>query len=479
MRIEDVWPEWKAEKKIGRGSYGTVYKCFKEENGEKVYSAIKVISVPGDDVELMSSPSLEHMSAEQSKVYYREIMDDFLHEIEILESLRGHPNIVRIDDSKIVEDPDQVGWHLFIRMELLTDFNTYSCDRVFTEKDVIKLASDLANALKACAAKNIVHRDIKPENIFVDESVTFKLGDFGVAKHLECTQTAMSRKGTPNYMAPEVLSAQQGDSRADIYSLGIVMYQLLNNNRFPFMDPNKQFITHSERERAFKRRSEQGEQIPDLLHISPDLNAVVRKATQFKKEDRFRNINEFANALNRLNKKEKAEEVRRIGWTNAAAVSRSAAPHLSGKSDNGYYPHLRNRSNDEQSDQRLKRTQDSSRPGLPTSPIENETASSCSERGCCTLLDLTNHKLYSLTDVCILIGRSPGCDLVLPSSTVSRRHAVLLLNKNGWTVDDAGSTFGTFLNGTKVTKPHTLFDGDVLQLGNVRLRFNAEKTNNK
>ena len=319
MKVEDVWRDWQIEKKIGRGSYGTVYKCFKEENGERVYSAIKVISVPGDDVELQSSGSLERMTVEQSKAFYKEIIDSFMQEISILESLKGHPNIVRIDEFKMIED-EHVGWHLFIRMELLTDFNTYSCDRTFTEKDVIKMATDLGNALKACAEKNIVHRDIKPENIFVDENGTFKLGDFGVAKQLERTETAMSRKGTYNYMAPEVLNAQKGDSRADIYSLGIVMYQLLNNNRLPFLDPNKQFITHSERDKAFKRRTIDGEKLPELPNVSPELNAIIARATQFKKEDRFKSIDEFNSAISVLSNKGKSAKVRAMKWSRKRKV---------------------------------------------------------------------------------------------------------------------------------------------------------------
>lgn len=315
MKIEDVWQEWIVEKKIGRGSYGTVYKCFKEENGERIYAAIKVISVPGDDVELQSNGSLEHMTAEQSKTYYKEIVDGFVREISILESLKGHPNIVRVDDSVIAEDENGIGWHLFIRMELLTDFNTYSCDKSFSEKDVIKMAVDLGNALKACAEQNIIHRDIKPENIFVDENGTFKLGDFGVAKQLKHTQTALSRKGTLNYMAPEVLNAQVGDSRTDIYSLGIVMYQLLNHNRLPFLDPNKQFITHSEREKAFKRRTISGEKLHELQNVSSELNAIVLKATQFKKEDRFRTIEEFTDALDLLVGKKKSAKIRRLRWS--------------------------------------------------------------------------------------------------------------------------------------------------------------------
>jgi len=315
MKIEDVWQDWHVEKKIGRGSYGTVYKCFKEADGERTYAAIKVISVPGDDIELQSSGSLDRMTAEQSKTYYKEIVDGFMREIEILESLKGHPNIVRVDDSVVVEDPDSIGWHLFIRMELLTDFNAYSCDRSFSEQDVIRMAADLGSALQACAKKNIIHRDIKPENIFVDENGTFKLGDFGVAKQLEHTQTALSRKGTPNYMAPEVLNAQMGDTRADIYSLGIVMYQLLNNNRLPFLDPNKQFITHSEREKAFKRRTQDAEKLPELPNVRPELNAVVLKATQFRKEDRFKNMDEFADALDLLAGKKKSAKIRRLGWS--------------------------------------------------------------------------------------------------------------------------------------------------------------------
>ena len=314
MKIEDVWQDWNVEKKIGRGSFGTVYKCFKEEDGTREYAAIKVISVPGDDIELQKSTSLERMTAEQSKAFYKEIVDGFVKEIEMLESLKGHPNIVQIEDSKVVECED-TGWQIFIRMELLTDFNAYSCDRTFGEKDVIRIASDLASALKACAEKNVVHRDIKPENIFVDDYGNFKLGDFGVAKQLERTETAMSRRGTPNYMAPEVFNAQKGDSRADIYSLGIVMYQLLNNNRFPFTDPNKQFITHSEREAAFKRRMINGEKLPELPNVSPEVNAIILKATQFKKEDRFKNINEFYEALEEVSGKKKSARIRRLGWS--------------------------------------------------------------------------------------------------------------------------------------------------------------------
>lgn len=296
MNIEEIWPEWHNEKTIGRGSYGTVYKCYRYTgNGEKEYSAVKVISVPQDDFDAQSVDS-ETMDLEQSRSYYKEIVDVFLNEIKILEKLKYNKNIVNIYDSKIVEKTEGVGWQIFIRMELLTDFNTYSSDKEMTPEKVTKLALDLCEALSVCSEKKIIHRDIKPENIFVDSSGNFKLGDFGVARQIEKTYASMSRKGTYNYMAPEVLAAKKYDSRADIYSLGIVMYKLLNNNRLPFIDPSKQIIKFSERQEAFEKRI-RGDKLPAIPDVDDKLNRIILKACEFKPEDRYKNIEEFKSAL--------------------------------------------------------------------------------------------------------------------------------------------------------------------------------------
>ena len=293
-----VWNEWNVEKEIGRGSYGTVYKCFKEVNGAREYSAIKVISVPQNEYEL-SEVSLEKMTHEQSKAYYKDIADDLVKEIEILKALKGTKNIVEIYDAEIVEKEDGIGWYILIRMELLTDFNTYSSDKKFTEAEVVKLGLDLSSALSVCHKAKIVHRDIKPENIFVDDNGNFKLGDFGVAKQMEKTQGSMSVKGTYNYMSPEVFGGRKSDGRADMYSLALVMYKLLNNDRLPFLDPNKQIVRYSERQAAFEKRIK-GEQLPEISGVSKELNAVILKACAFKNTDRQKNIDEFKAQLEKL-----------------------------------------------------------------------------------------------------------------------------------------------------------------------------------
>ncbi|MBQ6420802.1 MAG: serine/threonine-protein kinase [Clostridia bacterium] len=296
MTIEQVWPEWNVDRVLGKGSYGTVYRCSKTGgSGGTEYAAVKVISVPQDDYDAEYVGS-EWMTVEQSRAYYKDIADQFMNEIRLLEALKNEPHIVNILDSAIVEKEEGIGWQIFIRMELLTDFNTYSSDKNFTPEDVRKIALDLCDALIVCGKKRIVHRDIKPENIFVDDKGNFKLGDFGVAKQMEKTYASMSTKGTYNFMAPEVVTAQKYDSRADIYSLGIVMYKLLNNNRLPFLDPEKQLIRFHERQEAFERRIK-GEKIPPIPGVDDDMNAVILKACGFRPEDRYRNVEEFRQAL--------------------------------------------------------------------------------------------------------------------------------------------------------------------------------------
>ncbi|MBQ1995093.1 MAG: serine/threonine protein kinase [Clostridia bacterium] len=313
-----VWNDWKIEKEIGRGSYGTVYRCFKIEDGIKEYAAIKVISVPQNDYELNDIIS-EKMSEEQTRVYYKDIANELIKEIEILKALKGTKNIVEIYDAEIIEKEDGIGWNILIRMELLTDFKTYSSDKKFTEAEVIKLGLDLSNALSVCHKSKIIHRDIKPENIFIDDEGTYKLGDFGVAKQMEKTLGSMSVKGTYNYMSPEVFSGRKSDGRADMYSLALVMYKLLNNDRLPFLDPNKQIVRYSERQAAFERRIK-GDALPTIPDISKELNAIILKACAFKNSERQKNIDEFRSQLEKLGEGKKGVNKSIIGFIAAAVV---------------------------------------------------------------------------------------------------------------------------------------------------------------
>ena len=125
-------------------------------------------------------------------------------------------------------------------MELLVPLNEYICDKKLSESDVIKLGCDICDALSLCRKKKIIHRDIKPENIFVNEFGDYKIGDFGISKQMENLQYSMSQKGSFGYIAPEVMVGDNYDATVDTYSLGVVMYKILNNNRLPFwMEKNR------------------------------------------------------------------------------------------------------------------------------------------------------------------------------------------------------------------------------------------------
>ena len=231
-----------------------------------------------------------------TRTYFKGIVDDFVSEIQLMESLKGVQNIVSVEDYKVVEKRDAIGWDIYIRMELLTPFNTYICDKMLTEKEIVKLGIDICTALEICGQRNIIHRDIKPENIFVNDFGYFKLGDFGIARKLENMTGGLSQKGTFNYMAPEVANSNEYDSRVDIYSLGVVLYRLLNNNRLPFLDMDRQLLSPNERKLAVERRI-RGEALPVPCNASPAMAALIKCACAYNPNARFSSASEMKQAL--------------------------------------------------------------------------------------------------------------------------------------------------------------------------------------
>ena len=143
-----------------------------------------------------------------------------------------------------------------------------------------------AGALELCQRYNIIHRDIKPENIFVSDTGDFKLGDFGIARTVEKTTSGLSKKGTYTYMAPEVYKGEAYGSTVDIYSLGIVLYRLLNGNRTPFLPAAPAPITHADRENALARRFS-GSPLPAPSHAEGRLAEIVQKACAYDPRERY------------------------------------------------------------------------------------------------------------------------------------------------------------------------------------------------
>lgn len=288
--FEPFWGGWYiVEPPLGRGSYGTVYRARKSEFEKEYYSAIKHIKIPVTD-------ELYGESEETRRKYYDGMLHTLMQEIEINNRLKGHTNIVSYEEHFISPRESEPGYDVFIKMELLTSLTSRIQNGPVTLGEVVRLGEDICTALKVLRQEHIVHRDIKPTNILVHSGGHFKLGDFGVARTLEQTVSNMSIKGSPAYMAPEVWRDGEGDYRVDIYSLGLVLYRLLNGNRPPFLLPPPASFDHDSDTRANNRRL-QGEDLPGPALADERLSAIVLKACAYRPEDRYPDAAQLRSAL--------------------------------------------------------------------------------------------------------------------------------------------------------------------------------------
>ena len=293
-----VWPEWKIIEKIGEGSFGKVYKAQRTEKGHSFYSAIKIISIPASKSELNSVRS-ETEDEKSTREYFENVVEECIQEVSTMEYFRGNSHIVSVEDFKVMEYLDEIGWDIYIRMEYLTSFIDYCAGKNLTEKEVLKLGIDLCRALEYCGQLHIIHRDIKPENIFVSRFGDFKLGDFGIARELEKTMSSLSKKGTYSYMAPEMYRGENYDRRADIYSLGLMLYKLMNHNRLPFLNLEKQLITYRDKENALTRRMS-GEKLPKPADAGDGFAKIIIKACAYDAGKRYQDPKDFRKDLEDL-----------------------------------------------------------------------------------------------------------------------------------------------------------------------------------
>ncbi|MBQ9419221.1 MAG: protein kinase [Synergistaceae bacterium] len=222
-----------------------------------------------------------------------------------MNAFRGNTNIVSLEDHKVIEKQGEIGWDIIIRMELLETLSSYITKKAMTQAEIIKLGIHICQALELCAKHNTIHRDIKPDNIFVSQYGDYKLGDFGIARQIERTMSGLSKKGTYQYMAPEVFRGGEYGASVDTYSLGIVMYRFLNKNRAPFLPDYPNPITPRDRDDALQRRMS-GEALPHLQNINEELNAIVLKACSYNRAERFQTASDMKAALEALPKDDKA-----------------------------------------------------------------------------------------------------------------------------------------------------------------------------
>jgi hypothetical protein len=261
--------DFKVLDKLGQGGMAVVYRV------QDVHGDIYALKVPHAHV--FSVPE------------YRE---RFIREAEIIKKLH-HPGIVRMYDYSLGEN--------YSIPYICLEFVVGQSLKAFMEKNpvlpikrVARIIIDVSSALGYAHEKGIVHRDIKPENIMISKKNDVKLMDLGIARSTESktlTATGMTL-GTPYYLAPEQVESKLVDCRADLYSLGVVLYEMLTT-KLPFdsEEPINVVIMHINDEPP-----------PPTVHnamIPKDLEAIVLKLLEKNPRDRFQSAEELMKALQR------------------------------------------------------------------------------------------------------------------------------------------------------------------------------------
>ena len=287
---------WKVVEEIGKGTTGTVYKVVNSRGGVTSYSAIKEILLPKEKKEILNMYSQGATDSDITEYFENKANEWIAKEVNFLEQFKGNPNIVAIEDHDVVEREDMLGRVVVIRMELLETLEDYILTHEVTDKEILKMALSVLNALIDCEERNVLHRDIKPQNVFVNRNNIFKLGDFSESKEIEQTVSNMTQRGTPNYMAPELYKGERGSKSIDTYSLGIMLYQYFNNNRLPFMPEKYKF---EDAQKVLEKRMS-GEELPSPKNASEELSNIILKACSYKPEDRYKSAMEFKEDLEKI-----------------------------------------------------------------------------------------------------------------------------------------------------------------------------------
>ena len=268
---------WYIESKIAEGKNSKFYKAYSTDGIEKNYAGLKIVKFPSSEQELSRVIASEMYSNVDE--YLDKLQATVTANMGIMRSLAYHKNIVSVYNFTIIREASC--FYLISLVELLTPLNEYLSFESISKDDVITLGKDICRAMEAFREKGIIHHNITPENIYADAKGNYILGDFGVYDYEQAVSEASA------YVAPELYNKNYlSDVSSDIYSLGILLYKLLNNNRLPFLPAYPAPISLSDREQSFARCM-RGETFPTPVNADYKLGSIISKATAFSPEARY------------------------------------------------------------------------------------------------------------------------------------------------------------------------------------------------
>ena len=282
-------PRYRIEALLGQGGMGRVYKATDKELNRTV--AIKVVrqGVAGEE----------------------DALNRFKQEL-VLASKISHKNILRIHDM------GEVAGMKFITMAYVEGQDLHQLIRDNPKmplERVLKFARQLAGALAAAHAEDVVHRDLKPQNILLDANDQLYIADFGLAKSYAAGAVGMTQTGaflgTPRYMSPEQVEGKPTDGRSDLYAFGLILYEMLTGD-VPFTGESTLKVMYQRLQERPKSPKVVNPSIPTWL------DRVIMRCLEKKPEDRYQNAYEI---LADLQGGESSGVVSRVGMSRGGGAS--------------------------------------------------------------------------------------------------------------------------------------------------------------
>src|SRR5271154_300289 len=255
---------------LGRGAMGVVFRAVDPVIGRNV--AVKTIRLTEEGTGLTRPELLSRFQTEARAA-----------------GLLTHPNIV------VVYDAGEEDGLYYITMELVVGRSMQSVfdgGEAFPVSRIIRIMEQTCSALQFAHERNIVHRDIKPANLMLTEDDTVKVTDFGTAKILQfgTVQQTTHVMGSPSYMSPEQVKGRAVDGRSDIFSLGVVFYEMVTGEK-PFPGQNITTVIY----KIVNEDPVPPRQLDPSIH--PGISAAVMKALAKEPEDRYQSCREMLEDL--------------------------------------------------------------------------------------------------------------------------------------------------------------------------------------
>ena len=255
-------------KKIGKGAFGSVFLV--------------------EDMMINEEIILKFLNTQF--VTDQSIIKRFIYELRFARKIT-HPNVIRIYDMVSFGKAHAISMEYFKSHTLSAEVKD---KKPMDIKRAIKMVFDVCSGMESAHAANVVHRDLKPNNILINEDSLVKIVDFGVAAATQTTDTKLTKTGllvgTPTYMAPEQVLGKDVDERTDIYSLGVIMYEMLTG-RPPYSGKDSMSIMYQHVQGKAGKVIDKNNDVPN------ELSDLVAKCMSVKAEKRPQSMGELKDAI--------------------------------------------------------------------------------------------------------------------------------------------------------------------------------------